>query len=628
MVASAIAQDALPQPAQPEPPAEEAFSATAEVTAEAPGETRLPAERTRDVPGALGDPLRVLDALPGTTPMANGLPYGYVRGAPPATLGYSYDDIRLPGLYHFALGPSVLHPRMLGALHFHPGVAPARFGRRLGGELSVDGPARRADLGGELELRLLDVNGYVHAPIDQASVSFAGRYGYPGILLELISPETTLAYWDYQARAHVPLRGHTAIEVVALGAHDALEQPPWDQEDRFESIELQFHRLELRLLQRWDDVELGSALRVGVDRSSVDSELAVDAVAIGPRMWFSLTLPARARLHAGADFQGSVGEIDSATRSSPLQVAGRRELRLDLPLVAEAAARSAAGGFLELHVEPSAFYALDLGARSDLWIVDGDPIAAVDPRARFTVFAAADVELHAAAGMTHQPAVYMLPLPGLTEVALDRGLQEGLQAEAGVAIDLVWDLRLELQAFVHHYARLLLPELYAPDAGVEAPTADAFSYGFELMLLRAGFGETTGWVAYTLGFAEAEVARSGAEFAPEFDVRHVLNVVLQQRLGAGFSAGGRLHARSGRPYDQFDPGANLVYELRLPAFVRVDARVSYDWTPSWGSMQVYLEWLNLTLAQESLGAECFFGACRLQRAPAIYFPNAGVRAGF
>ena len=119
----------------------------------------MQAAEARDVPGAFGDPLRVLDALPGVAPIVSGLPYGYVRGAPPATVGYAYDDIPLPALYHFALGPSVLHPRMLGALHFYPGVPPARYGRRLGGELAVDPAPLEPGFGGEVELRLLDANG-------------------------------------------------------------------------------------------------------------------------------------------------------------------------------------------------------------------------------------------------------------------------------------------------------------------------------------------------------------------------------------------------------------------------------------------------------------------------------------
>ena len=621
------AEPAVPEPAA-QPAREESLGATAVVAHEQAGETRLAAEQARDVPGVIGDPLRVLDAVPGVVPMASGLPYGYVRGAPPATVGYAYDDIPLPELYHFALGPSVIHPRMLGPLHFYPGVPPARFGRRLGGELAVDAPPQSNDLTGELELRLLDINGFLQVPVDRGTFSFAGRYGYPGPLLRIVSPDTSLDYWDYQTRLDLPFSSHARFQLVALGSFDKLANPPWSEEDdRFQSIELQFHRLELRVIQTFDRVEYGSAVRVGFDESSIDRDLHVNAFSVGPRVWLDVLIGDSARLHTGADFQASVGDIHSQTMDEPLQVAGRRQLRFDLPLVADAAARSAGGVFGELGMRVTSWSKLDLGLRADMWLVDGRANTALDPRVRYTVFVSNDLELHAAAGMAHQPAVYAFPLPGLTEVALDRGLQEALQAEIGAALHLPLDMRLEAEVFAHHYSRLLLPELYAPNEGESPHTVDALSYGLELMLRRDERSGLSGWIAYTLGWADAQVAPDGAKFSPEFDVRHVLNIVLQQRFG-NFSVGGRLYLRSGRPFNQFDANADPIYTLQLPGFMRIDARVGYGWSTSWGAMQVYLEWLNLTLTSEALGAECFYGACSVQRAPVIYFPNAGLRAQF
>jgi hypothetical protein len=624
------APEAAPAPApQAAPEPEPTLGATARVTPEAAGETRVPAEEARDAPGTIGDPLRVLDAMPGVVPIASGLPYGYVRGAPPATVGYAYDDIPLPELYHFALGPSVIHPRMLGPLNFYPGVPPARFGRRLGGELAVDAPPESAQTTGELELRLLDVNGFVQVPVDGGTFAVAGRYGYPGPLLRIISPNTALDYWDYQTRLDLPLSSHARFQVVGLGSFDSLSHPPWSQQnDRFQNVALQFHRLELRVIQRFDNVEFGSALRLGVDRSSIDRDLRVDAFTMGPRVWVDVALGSRARLHSGADFQASVGNIQSQNMDAPLEIAGRRQVRFDLPLIADAAARSAGGVFVELGVRPTDWSKLDVGLRSDLWLVDGRSDAALDPRLRYTVYVGSNLALHAAVGMAHQPAVYAFPLPGLTEVALDRGLQESLQAEIGAALRMPWDLQLEAELFAHHYTRLMLPELYAPNEGESPPHADALSYGLELMLRRESRGGLRGWIGYTLGWADARVGGSGTTFSPEFDVRHVLNLVLEQRFGGGFAVGARLFWRSSRPFNQFDANFQPVYELRLPGFARIDARVGYSWTTSWGAMQVYLEWLNVTLDSEVLGAECFYGRCSLQRAPVIFFPNAGARAQF
>ena len=65
---------------------------------------------TRSVPGTFGDPFQAVAALPGIAPMASGLPYFYVRGAPPADTGYFVDGVPVPTLFHIGPGAS-LSPR-------------------------------------------------------------------------------------------------------------------------------------------------------------------------------------------------------------------------------------------------------------------------------------------------------------------------------------------------------------------------------------------------------------------------------------------------------------------------------------------------------------------------------------
>jgi hypothetical protein len=50
----------------------------------------------RQMPGAFGDAFRAIEALPGVTPIMSGLPYFFVRGAPPGNTGYFIDGVRVP----------------------------------------------------------------------------------------------------------------------------------------------------------------------------------------------------------------------------------------------------------------------------------------------------------------------------------------------------------------------------------------------------------------------------------------------------------------------------------------------------------------------------------------------------
>jgi len=77
------------------------------------GARRLTRADERELPGAFGDAFRALEALPGVTPITSGLPYFFVRGAPPGNTGYFIDGVSIPTLYHAAVGPSVIHPAFI-----------------------------------------------------------------------------------------------------------------------------------------------------------------------------------------------------------------------------------------------------------------------------------------------------------------------------------------------------------------------------------------------------------------------------------------------------------------------------------------------------------------------------------
>src|SRR5690349_20503214 len=66
----------------------------------------------RELPGSFGDPLRSVESEPGVTPIVSGLPYFFVRGAPPASVGYFIDGVDVPLLFHAYFGPSVIHPAL------------------------------------------------------------------------------------------------------------------------------------------------------------------------------------------------------------------------------------------------------------------------------------------------------------------------------------------------------------------------------------------------------------------------------------------------------------------------------------------------------------------------------------
>jgi hypothetical protein len=643
-----------PNPRQPAPDSGETptFGARGRVERPAsPTVQHLESQELRELPGAFGDPFRVLDTLPGVVPALSGLPYVYVRGAPPAGTVYYYDGIQVPQLFHLALGPAVVHPALISGVDFYPSVAPARYGRYTGGVLA--GGARPstppAAIGGELELRLIDINGMLEAPVGGGSLRVAGRYGYPGPILGLLSPDVDLAYWDYQTQLSLPLTPHDRFEFTWFGSFDRVGSN--NRRISINTITLEFHRAELRLIHETGRWEFGSALQLGWDRSAFEGGLNVSSARIGPRVFATWRGDRGLRLRVGGDVISSVGRIRAPENQDMTDVAITVP-----PYAADVAGRSVGGVYAELAWPIEEDLTLDLGLRSDLWLTGSRTQTAVDPRLSITWRSEPKLEWHAALGLGHQPSVFLIPLPGIADVGLDHGLQTAVQTEAGLKIDLPLDVQLETNLYFQYLTKNIFPDLVLDQmdscdslppqiADLAArcqnryPRASAVAYGLEVFLHRAMTERLSGWLSYTLGWASAH-ADEGYDFTPSFDVRHLANLVLQYRIGAGFDVGARLHFRTGKMANMtFLRGGPIRYEQRLPSFFRADVTASYSWQTSWAKLRLALEWWNLTLAREATNIQCTDGVdagrnplnvtpCKVTYAPAIFLPNLGLRADF
>lgn len=612
-----------------------AFSATGRTVKAQPGMRRLELAEMRDLPGAFGDPFRAVDSLPGVVPVISGLPYVFVRGAPPAGTLYIYDGIPMPTLFHLAVGPAVIHPRMVGPVRLYSGVAPARYGRLTGGVVVGEGPERPdGSSHAEAELRLLDVSGYLQTPALGGDLTMAARYGYPAMLLSVFSPDINLAYWDYQLRYTAALSLRDRLELVLLGSYDAFG----DVKNPRNDVTITFHRAESRLTRRIGRTELGAALLLGWEQSALSSEFKLSATRVGPRMWVESRFGEHTRLRISSDLVGVSGQFSgvSATASDGR---GRQNLFGDVP------ARSMWGLQAELDFQPFPAVELQLGARADAWVQGAGAEGVLDPRARVIWYPSPVVDLHIASGVVHQPAVFYIPLPGIVDVATDKGLQAAIQTEVGAGWDSPLGLRAEVQAFMHLYQNLVFVDALALNesfdmicsgplaidcAGAQlADRIDGMSYGAELFLKRPVDEDVSGWVSYTLAWSTVDDV-AGVPYTPTWDVRHVGNAVVQWKIGGGFSAGARVQARSGKVNGEFliDDSQMLARDThRLPWFVRLDAQIAYAWQPSWGRMRVSLEWFNTTFAQEPIDTVCtgMPRTCRTIYIPAIVFPNLGVR---
>jgi hypothetical protein len=598
------------------------FSETAEVDARAQAPIKLELDGIRNIPGTFGEPFRTLELMPGVVPVANGQPYGYVRGAPPSGTRYLYDDIPIPLLFHSALGPSTVHSGLIGGVNLYSGAAPARYGRSIGGVMA--GTARRIPndrVHGEAELRAIDASGLLNVPMPkEGSMTFAGRYGFPNLLLGAINVDADIDYWDYQYRTGVAMSSRSRFETVAFGGRDSSVLDASDPSERL-AFDLQFHRVEARFIgkvKRWD---LVGTMLYGYDFSDVaDASLSAvsDASAnihrFGPRFWAIYGAP-KVQLRIGGDAIGLFGAAECMEGiqnvSAPCD-----------PAFAAQDRRVIGGAFVDANVSPVSWLDLSLGVRADVWNTSGHRDAGVSPRARATFHAREIADLFIGWGFGFMPATFAIPLPGLGDIPLEPGLQRANQTEGGIRFFLPYDLTFETRGYLNVYRDLRFVDIFTDPqisdissvgpAGLLDDSADGKSYGLEVLLQRPfAIGFST-LVSYTLGFSDltatALLGNSPSQtfdYTPSYDVRHVMNGV-------------------------------LAWQAKFGLIISI----AYEWAKPGRRMRISLEWINVNQAKDAqqLGTgvppACGdrYGApllpCEVDFTSAIWFPNLSFRAVF
>ena len=616
-----------------------------------------------DMPGAFGDPYRAIEALPGVVPIASGLPYFYVRGAPPGNVGYFFDGIPVPYLYHFAAGPGVLSPAFIDHVDLYPGAYPARYGRFAGAIVAGEMAPPSYRLHGEATIRLIDSGATIEAPFasGRGSAMVGGRFSYTGAVLSLLVPEVSVNYWDYQARVRYELDSKNSVEVLSFGAGDFLS----DTETQYRSaqrpdgsftseavrqertiVDVGFHRLDLRWDRRINDGNWRNALMLGVDRTGADNgSVTVRSQMIGLRSEYRQSLGKRSLLRAGGDalFE-SLAQTENIGQSRdddgpPIEPPGDNGPPIangsndDGPNFGFSRARRdfTSGLWADLVLSVAPKLEITPGVRADLFVSGGRVALAFDPRisARYTLSKKLTVT-HGLA-LVHQAPSFVVPVPGF-KPSLEGGLQSAVQYSAGLSYSLPAGFESSLSVFQNAFFNMTdLISLVQLQSTTEKSEKDfrvtGHAYGLELMLRRSLSRRVGGFVSYTL----SRSVRSADELEgpATTDRTHVLNVALSGDLGGNWRVGGRFLFYSGVP-------AHVAYIAaakappRTPPFWRIDFKVQKRWyikRPDvwWG---LALEVLNTTLNKEVLNGDCNAFACKFESIGPVTIPSIGVEGAF
>jgi TonB family protein len=582
--------------------------------------THLEKEELTTTPGSMGDPLRVIESLPGVTSALWPAAIYAIRGANPGNTGFFLDDLRIPALFHFALGPSVIHPYFFRDMDFYPGGYPARFGRYVGGVVSAHTRAPPTDaVHGSADVRLYDAGGLVSAPFPdgQGAVAVAARYSYTGAVISLLSDTVRLDYWDYQARVDRTV-GRARLTLLAFGSRDVLLSSSVDTPNR--EVALRFHRLALRAeLPAGGGLLLGS-VGLGSDHSKApladQFPIVVDARSVSPRLAYR-----RPTRHVDLEV-GFDGEL---TRYSPLASVVRPG---SVDLVRERDVRLLAG-YLSATVRAGSRLLLTPEVRLDSYTVTGTERRDLAPRLSGRLTVTGGTVIHAASGRFTQTPSIPLQVPGVESFGLALyGLQSSWQGSLGAGTTRLFPgVTLDVTGYIQRY---VLTDLRDPRIEAIDPLQDDFlvprdalSYGVELMVRRPATERLHGWLAYTLSTSQR--ALGGGVIAPsDWDQRHVVNLVLGYRWGRT-TVGGRAHVHTGRPVLVVDSqGPELQ---RLPPFYQLDLRVDRRMIFDRYALTLYAELVNATLTRQVVSLTDT-GTGQRQGDFRIVIPSIGVHGEF
>jgi len=276
------------------------------------------------VPGTFGDPLRVIQNLPGVARIPYGLGQLVVRGSAPQDSSVFIDGQRVPILFHFLGGPSVLTFNLIDKIDFYPGGFGVHYGRATAGILDV---STRTDpvtqVHGNADINLLDSSAYIEGPLgDGTSGGVAARRSYIDLLLPFVIPQNmgsttviaTPVYWDYQARVSRDLGSAGRVGLSAFGSDDTLHVVSSDpaRGDLDLGSRIGFHRV----VGTWSVVKDGWASKLapsyGFDLARFDAGLvAVDSTAqvFGLREDLSKPINKRVTLVTGFDGQWRLEDL-------------------------------------------------------------------------------------------------------------------------------------------------------------------------------------------------------------------------------------------------------------------------------------------------------------------------------
>jgi len=593
-------------------------------------------DEVRKVPGTFGDPVKVIQTLPGAARSPFGTGFLVIRGSNPEDSAVYVDGVRVPIIFHLTGTTSVLSPEIISAVDYLPGGYSVEYGRSTGGVVDVKTKNEFGDPKIIWSTDILDTQLYFEGEIGKKKkhgLALGARRSYIDAFIPLFTRGTDFTirpiYWDYQIKWVPPTLDTDEASFFVYGFQDILRiATPSDvaqSSDQDTQGDLNNTYMSHRLAGRWkrtfsEKVSFEIQPSGGIDATynglGTEFKLNSTNAIFGLRSELRYEPHPAINIAPGLDFLGGYWSFDFA---SPLGIAD-----LDDPLAEREAVGFTGRGtawspdpYLNLRIRPLGDrdrWLMTFGARLNTTFytyggsvtqgneVEPSDMVSFDGRFSTRVKVVEPLVLKASTGLYHQPPQPFESIGLGTTSTLSA--EETWQSTFGFEHQVTPAFKWEVEGFYRKMSDLVVFNNGFTGQSDEPfqNLGDGYAYGVEVIARHAPIGKFFGWISYTFSRSFRRDSPDQEFYPFNFDQPHILSAQAGYDLPLQFGISAQVQFVSGNPFTPANAG---VYDVdgnfyngfaigptnseRLPPFWQVSVRGDKTFTFRRWQLEIYAD---------------------------------------
>lgn len=603
----------------------------------------LSIQEVKRIPGTFGDPVKVIQTLPGAARSPFGTGLLIIRGANPEDTAVYVDGVRLPIIYHLTGTTSVISPEAVSSVDYLPGGYGVQFGRSMAGTVDVQTKNEFDDSRLVWGTDILDSQVWYEGNLGKNKrhgFAIGARRSYIDAFIPLFTPAAGFRiqpiYWDYQLKWVPKLGENDEFSVFVYGFQDILRISTPDDvaqgtdQDTQGNLETRYqaHRLTLRYKHTFSEdfyIDIRPSIGIDINNFGLGDSFGLfnRNILLQMRAEAPWTIHPAFQLVPGLDFIGGPYFFDFQSALSfedlsdplaerdPVGFDGRggawsptpfvqarirplkdREQWLITPGVRFNNVTYTVGGSItdDADVEPTSINSIDLRLATRLRVFEKDD---------------QNIFLKASSGTYHQPPqpFESIGLGTTARLQAERSWNSSFGIEHRITPAISWDL----EGFYRQMDRLVEFSDGFTGGGTQPfeNVGEGYAAGAELIIRHAPVNRFFGWISYTFSRSFRRSSPDDPWVPFDFDQPHIFSAQGGYDLPFDIGVSAQVQVVSGNPDTPLNAG---IYDVdgdfyngfrvggsnseRLPTFVQTSFRVDKTWTFRKWQLETYIDFIN------------------------------------